>query len=225
MILSNLQQILIMKDKLLELRKEYKMAQLDESHTAKLPMDQFKIWFGEAVESKIMEPNAMMLSTVNESGQPSARIVLVRDILAEGIGFYTNYDSRKGKELMFQPKAALTFFWPELERQVRFEGIIHKMSRQDSENYFAQRPRGSQIGAWTSPQSQKIESRYVIEQAENKYTTEFDGKDVPCPPHWGGFMMHIHYAEFWQGRENRLHDRICYAPGKDDIWERFRLAP
>ena len=214
-----------MMDNLLELRKEYIMARLDEAHTANHPMEQFKTWFGEAIESKIIEPNAMMLSTVNSTGQPSARIVLVRDILSEGICFYTNYESRKGKELAFQPKAAITFFWPELERQVRFEGIIHKMSREDSEKYFAQRPRGSQIGAWTSPQSQKIESRHEIELAEVNYSKEFEGKEVPCPPHWGGFMMVIQYAEFWQGRENRLHDRICYSLGEEDMWERSRLAP
>lgn len=214
-----------MIDPLLALRKEYKIAQLDEAHTAQDPMDQFKAWFGEAVEAKIIEPNAMMLSTVNDAGQPSSRIVLVRDILPQGIGFYTNYESRKGKELASQPKAAITFFWPELERQVRFEGLVHKMNRDVSEKYFAQRPRGSQIGAWTSPQSQKIESRHEIESAEESYAKEFEGKEVPCPPHWGGFMMHIHYAEFWQGRENRLHDRICYSFTAEGMWERSRLAP
>ncbi|MEX1188748.1 MAG: pyridoxamine 5'-phosphate oxidase [Bacteroidia bacterium] len=214
-----------MIDNLLALRKEYKMAVLDEAHTSHLPMEQFKTWFGEAVESKIMEPNAMMLATVDAHGQPSARIVLVRDILSSGIGFYTNYESRKSRELEHQPKAAITFFWPELERQVRFEGVIEKMSREDSEKYFAQRPRGSQIGAWTSPQSEVIGSRNIIQQAEEKYQKDFEGKDVPCPPHWGGFLLKIHYSEFWQGRENRLHDRICYKLSKEGVWERFRIAP
>lgn len=213
-----------MKD-LIKIRKEYMLAALDESHTQGTPMLQFKIWFEEALNAGVLEPNAMMLSTVNGDGQPSARIVLVREILDEGVGFYTNYGSRKAKELESQPKAALTFFWPELERQVRFEGEVSKLSREISEKYFAQRPRGSQIGAWTSPQSNVIASRDSLVESEEKLKKDFEGKDVPCPENWGGYIMNINYAEFWQGRENRLHDRIAYSKQSDGSWGSFRLAP
>jgi len=201
------------------------MAALDEVHTQSHPMEQFRTWFGEALKAAVPEPNAMMLATVNELGQPSARIVLVREIEDIGLGFYTNYTSHKGQDLETNPKAALTFFWPDLERQVRFEGVISKQPKEVSERYFAQRPRGSQIGAWTSPQSQKIESRHVLIENEQNFENEFEGKDVPCPPHWGGYLMRIHFAEFWQGRENRLHDRICYELSSEGFWNKFRKAP
>ncbi|MCB0819611.1 MAG: pyridoxamine 5'-phosphate oxidase [Bacteroidetes bacterium] len=212
-------------EKLLKIRKEYMMAALDEVHTLDHPVEQFKIWFGEALKASVAEPNAMMLATANEQGQPSARIVLVREIEEAGLGFYTNYNSHKGHDLDVNPRAALTFFWPDLERQVRFEGLVHKQPREVSETYFAQRPRGSQIGAWTSPQSSRIESRHVLVENEHKYTSEFEGKEVSCPPHWGGYFLRIHFAEFWQGRENRLHDRICYELNKDGLWTKFRKAP
>jgi pyridoxamine 5'-phosphate oxidase len=215
---------MIMKN-LLEIRKEYMLAALDEVHTQAHPIDQFKIWFGEALKASVPEPNAMMLATVNEQGQPSARIVLVREIEESGLGFYTNYNSHKGQDLEVNPKAALTFFWPDLERQVRFEGLIQKQGREVTEKYFAQRPRGSQIGAWSSPQSQKIESRHVLSENEQNYEREFEGKEVPCPPNWGGYLMRIHFAEFWQGRENRLHDRICFELNGEGFWEKFRKAP
>lgn len=214
-----------MSNRISSLRKEYIMAQLDESHAAKLPLEQFKSWFAEALQSEVLEANAMMLSTVNGSGQPSARIVLLKDVYTNGICFYTNYTSRKGQELEAHPKAAITFFWPELERQVRFEGTVVKVSREESEAYFAQRPRGSQIGAWTSPQSTKIQSRHELEVAEQSFTNKFNGVDVPCPPHWGGYLLEINYAEFWQGRASRLHDRISYQMLESGEWERFRLAP
>lgn len=214
-----------MNDSLLKLRKEYSRAVLDEVHAHSEPIEQFRGWFGEAVEVKILEPNAMMLATVNDHGQPAARIVLIRDILTDGIGFFTNYSSRKGKELKTNSLAAATFFWPELERQVRLEGSIYKMSREASEAYFAQRPRGSQIGAWSSPQSEVIHARHELELSEELYTKKFEGQEVPCPPHWGGYILKIHYAEFWQGRENRLHDRVCYSLNKQGEWDRFRIAP
>jgi pyridoxamine 5'-phosphate oxidase len=207
------------------LRKEYMMAQLDESHTSQLPLHQFRTWFAEALQSEVLEANAMMLATVNSEGQPSARIVLLKEVTFNGICFFTNYTSRKGQELAIHPKAAITFFWPELERQVRFEGTVIKIARNDSEAYFAQRPRGSQIGAWSSPQSSKIQSRHVLEQAEQTFTKQFMDESIPCPPHWGGYILEINYAEFWQGRASRLHDRICYQMMESGEWDRFRLAP
>jgi pyridoxamine 5'-phosphate oxidase len=214
-----------MSNRISSLRKEYMMAHLDEAQVAKLPLEQFNTWFAEALQSEVLEANAMMLATVNGSGQPSARIVLLKDIYANGICFFSNYTSRKGQELDIHPKAALTFFWPDLERQVRFEGTVVKISREKSEAYFAKRPRGSQIGAWTSPQSEKIQSRQVIEEAEQTFTNQFTGEEVPCPPHWGGYLLEINYAEFWQGRASRLHDRISYQMLASGEWERFRLAP
>lgn len=212
-------------ENLIQIRKEYMLAALDEVHTQANPVEQFKIWFGEAVRAAVPEPNAMMLATVNKEGQPSARIVLVREIEETGLGFYTNYNSHKGHDLDLNPKAALTFFWPDLERQVRFEGTIQKQEREISERYFAQRPRGSQIGAWSSPQSSVIESRQVLIENEEKFNKQFEGMSVSCPPHWGGYLLKIHFAEFWQGRENRLHDRICYSLNEDGFWKKFRKAP
>ncbi|MFM2285620.1 MAG: hypothetical protein RLZZ543_1117 [Bacteroidota bacterium] len=213
-----------MQDRILELRKEYSKAALDESHTAIDPILQFRNWFHEALDVKLIEPNCMMLATVNEQNRPSARIVLLRDITETGITFYTNYSSRKGNEIDGQEYACSTFFWPELERQVRFEGKISKLDSQISSDYFALRPRGSQIGAWASPQSQRIESRKFLEENEQKFEKEFEGKEVPRPAHWGGYILVPDYVEFWQGRPNRLHDRICYKLSGND-WERFRVAP
>ena len=213
-----------MQDRILELRKEYSKAALDESHTASDPIQQFRNWFQEALDVKLIEPNCMMLATVNEANRPSARIVLLRDITATGITFYTNYLSRKGTEIAGQEYACSTFFWPELERQVRFEGKISKVASQTSSDYFALRPRGSQIGAWASPQSQPIASRKVLEENELKFEKQFEGIEVPRPEHWGGYLLEPDYVEFWQGRPNRLHDRICYKQNKME-WERFRVAP
>lgn len=213
-----------MQDRILELRKEYSKAALDESHTAIEPIQQFRNWFQEALDVKLIEPNCMMLATVNEQNRPSARIVLLRDITETGIVFYTNYSSRKGNEIDGHEYACSTFFWPELERQVRFEGKITKVDSQISSDYFALRPRGSQIGAWASPQSQRIESRKFLEENEQKFEKEFEGKEVPRPAHWGGYILEPDYVEFWQGRPNRLHDRICYKLLNNE-WERFRVAP
>jgi pyridoxamine 5'-phosphate oxidase len=207
------------------LRTEYMKAELDEAHTLHLPINQFKEWFAEALQSEVIEPNAMMLATVNSHHQPSARIVLLKDIFSNGLGFFSNYNSRKAEELESHPKAGITFFWPELERQVRFEGTVSKLKREDSEGYFAQRPRGSQIGAWSSPQSAKISSRAILEANEQSFIEKFEGKDIPCPPHWGGYILEINYAEFWQGRASRLHDRVCYKLLSSGEWEKYRIAP
>ena len=214
----------IMLDRILELRKEYSREKLDEHVTSDNPIQQFRVWFEEALKAKLIEPNAMMLATVNEQNRPSMRIVLLRDILDDGIVFYTNYLSRKGNEIELNPFGSATFFWPELERQVRIEGVLRKIDEKVSDSYFAKRPRGSQIGAWSSPQSKAIQSRNELEENELHYTALFEGKDVPRPPHWGGYVLHPDYMEFWQGRENRLHDRICYTLSESN-WERSRIAP
>ena len=213
-----------MLDRILELRKEYRKEKLDEQHISDNPIQQFRIWFDEALKAELIEPNAMMLATVNAQKRPSMRIVLLRDILEDGIVFYTNYLSRKGNEIELNPYGSATFFWPELERQVRIEGVLKKIDEHISDSYFAKRPRGSQIGAWSSPQSKTIHSRNELEENEMHYTALFEGKDVPRPPHWGGYILQADYMEFWQGRENRLHDRICYTLSEGN-WERSRIAP
>ncbi len=213
-----------MQDRIKELRKEYIKEALDESKTAINPIDQFRNWFNEALDVKLIEPNAMMVATVNESGRPSARIVLLKDITDDGITFYTNYESRKGVEIQVHEYGCATFFWPELERQIRFEGKLSKVPAKTSDEYFAIRPRGSQIGAWASPQSKRILSRDELEENERKFIQQFEGIEVPRPPHWGGYQLEPDYVEFWQGRQNRMHDRICYSV-KNHIWERFRIAP
>jgi pyridoxamine 5'-phosphate oxidase len=214
-----------MHHNLKELRKEYSLAMLDELHTNTDPILQFKKWFQEAMDAQIIEPYAMTISTVNSAHRPSSRVVLLRDVSVEGFSFYTNYLSRKGQDLAVNPFAAMNFFWPELERQVRIEGKIVPLEAFASDAYFASRPRGSQIGAWSSPQSEIIESRKVLEDAVENYIQQFDGKDVERPPHWGGYCLIPDYIEFWQGRESRLHDRICYYQHSDGSWIRSRLAP
>jgi pyridoxamine 5'-phosphate oxidase len=214
-----------MHHNLKELRKEYSLAMLDELHTNTDPILQFKKWFQEAMDAQIIEPYAMTISTVNSAHRPSSRVVLLRDVSEEGFSFYTNYLSRKGQDLAVNPFAAMNFFWPELERQVRIEGKIVPLEAFASDAYFASRPRGSQIGAWSSPQSEIIESRKVLEDAVENYIQQFDGKDVERPPHWGGYCLIPDYIEFWQGRESRLHDRICYYQHSDGSWVRSRLAP
>ena len=214
-----------MHHNLKELRKEYSLAMLDELHTNTDPILQFKKWFQEAMDAQIIEPYAMTISTVNSAHRPSSRVVLLRDVSEEGFSFYTNYLSRKGQDIAVNPFAAMNFFWPELERQVRIEGKIVPLEAGASDAYFASRPRGSQIGAWSSPQSEIIESRKVLEDAVENYIQQFDGKDVERPPHWGGYCLIPDYIEFWQGRDSRLHDRICYYQHSDGSWIRSRLAP
>ena len=201
------------------------MAMLDELHTNADPILQFKKWFQEAMDAQIIEPYAMTISTVNSAHRPSSRVVLLRDVSEEGFSFYTNYLSRKGQDLAVNPFAAVNFFWPDLERQVRIEGKIAPLEAGVSDAYFASRPRGSQIGAWSSPQSEIIESRKVLEDAVENYLQQFEGKNVDRPQHWGGYCLIPDYIEFWQGRESRLHDRICYFQHSDGSWVRSRLAP
>lgn len=214
-----------MKEKVESLRKEYIREMLDEAHTNSDPMVQFEHWFNEALNAELPEPHAMTLATVSGEGKPSARVVLLRDAQKGVFSFYSNYLSRKGQQLEKNPFGSLSFFWPELERQVRIEGKIIRLDAETSSAYFASRPRGSQIGAWASPQSEVIPNRTFLEEKVNHFSHQFEGKEVPRPDHWGGFGLVADYLEFWQGRESRLHDRIVYTLQDDNTWKRVRLAP
>ena len=209
--------------KISDIRKEYSSKILEINKVEKSPIEQFKRWMAEALEAAVMEPNAMNLATVGSDKRPSSRIVLLKGI-DQGFVFFTNYESRKGKELMEDPHAALTFFWPEMERQVRIEGRTEKISAEESDEYFLSRPTESQIGAWTSPQSQQIPSREFLEEQQKLYEEKFNEKPLHRPPHWGGFRLLADSIEFWQGRPGRLHDRIKYTL-EGDQWEICRLAP
>ncbi|MCA8089755.1 pyridoxamine 5'-phosphate oxidase [Burkholderia anthina] len=211
---------------LADLRINYSRASLDEADAAPDPFAQFDRWFKEALAAKLPEPNTMTLATVGDDGRPSARIVLIKGVDERGFVFFTNYESRKGRELAVHPQAALLFYWIELERQVRIEGRIEKTSADESDRYFASRPLGSRIGAWASEQSAVIDSRATLE-AREKDVVERYGENPPRPPHWGGYRVVPDAIEFWQGRPSRLHDRLLYtrdataAPG----WTISRLSP
>ena len=212
-----------------DLRREYMRETLDESDVALDPFRQFEGWFAEATKAEIPEPNAMTLATVDPGGRPAARIVLLKSVDDSGFVFFTNFESRKGRELQKHPQAALLFFWPELERQVRIEGVTARLGPTESAAYFAGRPRSSQLGAWASPQSEPIAGRNALmarfAEVEAKYA---DGsRTVPCPPHWGGYRLDPDAIEFWQGRASRLHDRIRYrrTRGHAGAWLIDRLAP
>jgi pyridoxamine 5'-phosphate oxidase len=208
-----------------DLRQEYSKATLDVANVTAHPMQQFEQWFQEALRANVPEPNAMNLATVNEHGRPSSRIVLLKGIENQKFVFFTNYQSTKGRELEKTPWCALTFFWPELERQVRIEGTASRISSERSEQYFRSRPRGSQIGAWSSPQSSIIESRSLLESRTQQMEKKFEGQPVlPKPHQWGGFEIEPAQVEFWQGRPSRLHDRIQYTL-IDKAWKIYRLAP
>jgi pyridoxamine 5'-phosphate oxidase len=212
--------------KIADLRTDYMREALDEAEVASAPFAQFERWFDEAVSAAVPEPNAMTLATVDGAGRPTARVVLLKGFDERGFVFFTNYASRKGAELAAHPDAALNFFWPELERQVRIEGTVAKVSDADSADYFASRPRLSQIGAWASPQSEPIADRRSLESrfaaAEQRFRDE-----VPRPAHWGGYRLRPVMLEFWQGRPSRLHDRIRYrrSPADPGRWDIDRLAP
>lgn len=210
---------------LADLRKDYIKASLDIPSINAQPVMQFEKWFKEALDANVPEPNAMNLATLSESGRPTSRIVLLKGIQAGRFVFYTNYQSQKGKELDRHPECALNFFWPELERQVRIEGVATRVDAQSSDEYFQSRPRASQIGAWASPQSAVIKDRNILEQRVKEIETRFEGKSVlPRPNQWGGFMIEPFEIEFWQGRSSRLHDRIVYTK-TEEVWKINRLAP
>ena len=213
-----------MKD-LSSMRKEYSKSSLDIQSVHKNPVKQFLQWFDEAVKAEVSEPNAMNLATVSEAGKPSSRIVLLKGAENERFVFYTNYYGQKGKELEANPACALNFFWPELERQIRIEGVAGKVSSKVSDDYFQSRPRGSQIGAWASPQSTIIADRKILEERVKEIETRFQNKDtLPRPNQWGGYAVDPLKIEFWQGRENRLHDRVVYTK-VDGEWQLHQLAP
>ena len=205
------------------LRKSYERAELDESASAADPLDQFRRWLEQSIEAKLPEPNAMTLATVGADGRPSTRIVLIKGLDARGIVWYTNYESRKGRELALHDAAALQFHWVELERVVRIEGRVEKVSAEESDAYYASRPLDSRIGAWASPQSQVIESRAALVANVAKVGARFL-LAPPRPPHWGGYRLKPDAWEFWQGRRSRLHDRLRYRRVDGD-WVRERLAP
>ncbi len=205
------------------LRKSYELAELDESASDADPLKQFERWLDQAIAGRLPEPNAMTLATVGADGRPSTRIVLVKGIDANGIVWFTNYESRKGREIALHPFAALQFHWVELERVVRIEGTVEKVADAESDAYFDSRPLDSRIGAWASPQSQVIASRATLLANAARYGAKFMLKP-PRPPHWGGFRLRPEAWEFWQGRKSRLHDRLRYRREKD-IWIRERLAP
>ena len=212
-----------MSQDIAHLRKSYERAELSESASHADPVAQFAQWFHEARRGEVPEPNAMTLATVGHDLRPSTRIVLVKDFDARGLVWYTNYDSRKGRQLAGNPYAALQFHWVELERVVRIEGMVEKVSDAESDQYYASRPLDSRIGAWASPQSEAIADRSVLVTAAAKYGAKFL-LNPPRPPHWGGFRLQPDRWEFWQGRKSRLHDRLCYRLD-GGAWVRERLAP
>lgn len=205
-------------------RKDYALAGLAEKDLAKDPFRQFEKWFAEAEAAKIIEPNAMTLATATKDGRPSARTVLLKAVDGRGFVFYSNYESRKGRELDANARAALVFPWLAMERQVIVEGPVTKVAREESEAYFHSRPRASQLGAWVSAQSTIIPDRRVLDDSLKALEQKYAGKEVPLPPHWGGWRLAPETVEFWQGRRNRLHDRLRYRREKDG-WTIERLAP
>jgi len=206
------------------LRREYKLNILSEETVQKNPFNQFEEWFKEVLKVGLIEPNAMMLATADDNAKPSVRVVLLKGLSKKGFTFFTNYTSRKGKNLTENSSASLLFFWAELERQVRVEGEIKKISKVESQKYFNTRPIESRLAAWASEQSKTIPGRDYLDAKFEIFKREFKGKQIPLPPDWGGFRLVPEYFEFWQGRESRLHDRICYKKVTKN-WKIFRLAP
>ena len=211
-------------DNIADLRKSYELAELIESAASPDPLKQFETWLAEAIAAEVPEPNAMTLATVGSDLRPSTRIVLIKGLDQRGPVWFTNYDSRKGIELAGNPYAALQFHWVEMERTVRIEGVVEKISLEDSDAYFHSRPLGSRIGAWASPQSEVVPSRATLEAAEAAFQAKF-GDHPPRPPHWGGYRLKPDNWQFWQGRKSRLHDRLRYTLQANGAWLMERLAP
>lgn len=211
---------------LAELRQRYLKGGLDEDNTADNPFKQFETWFKQAQQAELLEPNAMSLATVDANGQPSLRTVLLKQFDTNGFVFFTNYESEKSKQIAQNPRVALLFPWLDLERQVKVLGQAEKISLAQSMKYFASRPKGSQIGAWVSQQSQVVSSRQILLSQFEKMKQKFQSGEVPFPDFWGGYRVVPHQIEFWQGGDNRLHDRICYDwQASEKRWLKKRLAP
>lgn len=210
---------------LADIRKEYILQTLNETDVETDAIKQFGAWWQQAVNSGIDEVNAFVLATATPDGEPSARVVLLKGYNEQGFIFFTNYESNKGRAISSNPRVSMVFFWKEIERQVRIEGVAEKISNEESDHYFAVRPLGSQVGAWASPQSTVIESRAVIEENAARYQQHFEGQRIPRPPHWGGYLVKPMRLEFWQGRSSRLHDRLLYSRLDAENWEIKRLAP
>jgi pyridoxamine 5'-phosphate oxidase len=206
------------------IRQEYQSKPFHEATAASSPFDQFEIWFQEALNANVLEPNAMVLATATPQGRPSSRVVLLKELTDSGLVFYTNYNSRKSMELSLNPQVAVTFFWKELERQIQVEGFAFRISSQESAAYFASRPRGSQLGSWASQQGAIVTDRETLEKQYAAIEKQFSGEEVPLPPFWGGFRLMPTRFEFWQGRANRLHDRLVYQRNKYH-WDLSRLSP
>jgi len=207
-----------------DIRREYARASLDEAHVAPDPLAEFHRWFTQALEARVLEPNAMALATATRDGAPSVRVVLLKGYDERGFVFFTDYRSRKAIELADNPRASLAFHWSELERQVRISGRVERTSTEESGSYFRTRPHGSRLGAWASHQSRVIPSRAELERGLREVKKRFPSDDIPLPPYWGGFRLRPEEVEFWQGRENRLHDRIRYTR-EGDRWRVERLSP
>jgi pyridoxamine 5'-phosphate oxidase len=212
-------------DHVTRLRKEYTRSGLKESDVASDPIEQFRSWFDEVLAADLHEPNAMTLATATPEGRPSARVVLLKGFDERGFVFYTSYVGRKSEELETNPNCALVFYWGELERQVRVEGRASRVSEEESDEYFGSRPRGSRLGAWASEQSRPVEGRGALEERLRGLEAEYEGREVPRPPFWGGYRVEPEVIEFWQGRENRLHDRLVYRRSDNGEWGRERLQP
>lgn len=209
---------------LTELRRNYRLKSLDVKDVNLNPFEQFSVWFDEVLASNLIEPNALILATADKNGKPSVRALLLKGFSEKGFVFYSNYESRKGKELKNNNQASILFYWPELERQVRLEGVVENISENDSYSYFKTRPFKSKVGAWASNQSEIIESRFTIVRKFLYYLAKFHSKEIPLPPYWGGYILIPEMFEFWQGRENRLHDRIRYRKEYNQ-WIIERLSP
>jgi pyridoxamine 5'-phosphate oxidase len=213
-----------LRDEIKKLREDFVKGTLNEKDAKEHPFELFELWLLEAVESQAPEVQATVLSTVSKDGKPSSRIVYLREFENNKFWIYGNYNSRKSRQMEINPNVCLNFFWPSLEKQIRIEGTVVKCEAKHSDDYFQNRPYESKLGAWASDQSAELNSRQELEDAVEKYRKQFEGKDIPRPPHWGGWILTANYYEFWQGRKSRLHDRITYALKKDK-WIIKRLAP
>ncbi|MEM1282236.1 MAG: pyridoxamine 5'-phosphate oxidase [Chlamydiota bacterium] len=208
-----------------QLRTEYRSTPLMLKDMHSNPIEQLKLWMHTAIDEGVVEPNAMVLATASKDGQPSTRTVLIKQIHDEGIVFYTNYKSRKGREVLENPKVSVTIFWKEIDSQITIDGTAEKIPDEESEVYFSSRPRETQIGAWSSNQGEVLASRSVLVDAFENYTSKYVGQDVPKPPHWGGYIIRPTLFIFWKGREHRLHDRFLYEKETAESWNIKRISP